>query len=105
MFFLGEYCNMIIMSAIWVILFVAGWHLPFLGYFFIGEYIFAFKTTIICAFFIIVRAALPRYRYDQLMYLGWKTLLPITLGLFVFYVSIFVGLDLLPIKEIPIFKY
>jgi NADH:ubiquinone oxidoreductase subunit H len=47
-------------------------------------FVFAFKITIICFFFILVRAILPRYRYDQLMFFCWKRLMPFTIGYFIF---------------------
>ncbi|MDA0939129.1 MAG: NADH-quinone oxidoreductase subunit NuoH [Proteobacteria bacterium] len=82
LFFLGEYANMILMSAITTILFLGGWFPPFgisfLG-FLPGVFWFCFKIFCCLFLFIWIRAALPRYRHDQLMYLGWKVLLPITL--------------------------
>ena len=82
LFFLGEYANMILMSAITTILFMGGWLPPFgiewLS--FIPSFVwFALKVMFCLFIFIWVRAALPRYRYDQLMRLGWKFLLPLTL--------------------------
>jgi NADH-quinone oxidoreductase subunit H len=70
MFFLGEYCNMIAMSALTNIFFFGGWCLPFFENFIAGEFIFALKTVSIAFLFIVVRAMLPRYRYDQLMVIG-----------------------------------
>ncbi|MBA8667293.1 NADH-quinone oxidoreductase subunit NuoH [Holosporaceae bacterium 'Namur'] len=82
MFFLGEYANMILMSAITVILFMGGWLPPFgiafLG-FIPGIIWFCLKIMFCLFIFIWVRAALPRYRYDQLMRLGWKVFLPLSL--------------------------
>jgi len=71
LFFLGEYCSMIAMSAVMVILFFGGW-LPMLPQFitFPASFIFASKIIIFCILFIIVRALLPRYRFDQLLHLG-----------------------------------
>jgi NADH:ubiquinone oxidoreductase subunit H len=82
-FFLAEYSNIILMSSIIVILFLGGW-LPILNIF-IFKYIytsfwFSIKLLLIMFFFIWVRATLPRYRYDQLMMLGWKVILPLSLG-------------------------
>jgi len=62
---------MILMSAVTAILFLGGW---------LGINI-AIKITLICFLFVTVRAAYPRYRYDQLMDLGWKVFLPISLGI------------------------
>lgn len=82
-FFLAEYSNIILMSSIIVILFLGGW-LPFSNIFFL-KYIytsfwFSIKLLLVMFFFIWVRATLPRYRYDQLMMLGWKVILPLSLG-------------------------
>ncbi len=83
LFFLGEYANMILMSAIATIAFLGGWLPPFgLDFLsFIPGIIWFILKVAFCLFvFIWVRAALPRYRYDQLMRLGWKMFLPITLA-------------------------
>ncbi len=82
LFFLGEYANMILMSAITTLLFLGGWLSPFSGDFLAilpGQFWFILKTLAILFIFIWVRASLPRYRYDQLMRLGWKVFLPLTL--------------------------
>jgi NADH-quinone oxidoreductase subunit H len=82
LFFLGEYANMILTSAMAVVLFMGGWLPPFnLEFltFIPGIFWFAFKVICCLFVFIWLRAALPRYRYDQLMRLGWKFLLPLTL--------------------------
>ena len=82
LFFLGEYLNMILMSASTSILFLGGWLPPFgiaaLG-FVPGFLWFALKVCFVLFLFIWARATLPRYRYDQLMRLGWKVFLPFTL--------------------------
>jgi NADH-quinone oxidoreductase subunit H len=82
MFFLGEYANMILMAATTVILFLGGWLPPFDNVFFNaipGVIWFILKIVFILFCFIWVRATLPRYRYDQLMRLGWKVFLPLSL--------------------------
>jgi NADH-quinone oxidoreductase subunit H len=85
MFFLGEYSNMLLMSTIIVILFFGGWLPPLYMLGFIPPMIWiSFKVIIFCFLFILVRATLPRYRYDQLMEIGWKIFLPITLGYLIF---------------------
>lgn len=99
MFFLAEYGNIILMSVLNTILFFGGWNLPgFLNTLdilnsdintIISIFIFSLKTLLFLFFFIWVRATLPRYRYDQLMSLGWKVFLPLTLGLFIFNLSIY----------------
>lgn len=82
LFFLGEYANMILMSAMTTILFLGGWMPPFgidaLG-FVPGVVWFALKTAGVLFVFLWSRATFPRYRYDQLMRLGWKVFLPFTL--------------------------
>lgn len=101
LFFLGEYANMILMSAMAVILFLGGWLPPFgLS----GEWIdwvpgvvwFALKTSLILFVFIWSRATFPRFRYDQLMRLGWKIFLPLTLFWVILVAGILVGFDALP---------
>ena len=82
LFFLGEYGNMILMSSMSTILFLGGWLPPFeWQYFeFIPGYIwFLLKVAFLLFVFLWVRATLPRYRYDQLMTLGWKLFLPLSL--------------------------
>jgi NADH-quinone oxidoreductase subunit H len=82
LFFLGEYANMILMSAICTILFLGGWLPPADIAIFTwipGIIWFGIKIAILLFVFIWVRATLPRYRYDQLMRLGWKVFLPFSL--------------------------
>lgn len=82
LFFLGEYANMILMSAMTTILFLGGW-LPPLNIepftWVPGAIWFALKIAFCLFLFLWVRATLPRYRYDQLMRLGWKVFLPFSL--------------------------
>jgi NADH-quinone oxidoreductase subunit H len=68
MFFLAEYSNMLVMSALTTCLFLGGWLVPFLGQ--SSTIIYALKITVIAFLFILVRAILPRYRYDQLLNIG-----------------------------------
>ena len=82
LFFLGEYANMILMSAMTTILFLGGWLAPFgLAPFtwIPGVIWFVLKIWFCLFFFLWVRATFPRYRYDQLMRLGWKVFLPLSL--------------------------
>ncbi len=82
LFFLGEYANMILMSSLATILFLGGWLPPFNIEFLSiipGFVWFVLKVSFCLFVFIWVRAAFPRYRYDQLMRLGWKVFLPFTL--------------------------
>ena len=83
LFFLGEYGNMILMSSMSTILFLGGWLPPVDISFFqnIPGFIwFLLKVTFLLFLFLWVRATLPRYRYDQLMRLGWKVFLPLSLA-------------------------
>lgn len=99
LFFLGEYANMILMSAITVTLFLGGWLPPF-GIaalaFVPGIIWFALKVCLILFFFIWARATLPRFRYDQLMRLGWKVFLPLTLFWVVLTAGIMLSFNALP---------
>jgi NADH-quinone oxidoreductase subunit H len=80
LFFLGEYMNMILMSAMTVILFMGGWYAPCAFLEFIPGPIWFMLKICACLFvFLWVRATFPRYRYDQLMRLGWKIFLPLSL--------------------------
>ena len=82
LFFLGEYANMILMSAMTTILFLGGWLPPFdiAPFNWIPGPVWFFGKIAFCLFvFLWVRATFPRYRYDQLMRLGWKVFLPISL--------------------------
>jgi len=96
LFFLGEYANMILMCSVLTILFLGGW-LPLINIFpfnlIPGVFWFGLKVTILLFVFVWVRAAFPRYRYDQLMRLGWKVFLPFSLGWVLFVSGIFIGLD------------
>jgi NADH-quinone oxidoreductase subunit H len=80
LFFLGEYMNMIMMSGIVSILFLGGWLAPFGMTFIPGAVWFVLKIFLCLFVFIWVRATFPRYRYDQLMRLGWKVFLPLSLA-------------------------
>jgi len=77
LFFVGEYGSILLMSGLCVILFLGGWLIG-------GTVSMGTKTVFTVFLFIWVRAAFPRYRYDQLMRLGWKVFLPLSLGWVVF---------------------
>ncbi len=99
LFFLGEYANMILMSALTSVLFLGGWLPPFniAPFTWIPGIIwFALKICACLFVFLWVRATLPRYRYDQLMRLGWKVFLPISLVAVVIVSGILVAFDLAP---------
>ena len=75
LFFVGEYAGIILVSALIVTLFLGGWLGPVLP----PLLWFLLKTAVVITFFVLLRAALPRPRYDQLMAYGWKVMLPLTL--------------------------
>jgi len=76
MFFVGEYLGIALISALTVTLFFGGWKGPFLP----PVFWFGLKTFLFICFFILIRASLPRPRYDQLMSFGWKVCLPVSLA-------------------------
>lgn len=81
LFFLGEYSNIILMSGVCSIFFLGGWLAPFSFLSFIpGPFWFGIKTLFMMFMFVLVRSSFPRYRYDQLMRLGWKIFLPFSLS-------------------------
>ena len=99
LFFLGEYANMILMSAMTSILFLGGWLPPLLIAPFTwlpGPVWFALKIALCLFVFLWVRATFPRYRYDQLMRLGWKVFLPLSLFWVVATAGVLVAFDWLP---------
>jgi NADH-quinone oxidoreductase subunit H len=87
MFFLAEYANVIVSSAVITTLFLGGWQFPYLQTFGLSPFLtsiiqiltFCAKTAFMVFFFIWARWSLPRFRYDQLMNLGWKVMLPLSL--------------------------
>jgi NADH-quinone oxidoreductase subunit H len=99
LFFLGEYANMILMSASTTILFLGGW-LPPLNiapFTWVPGWIWFFlKISLVLFGFLWVRATFPRYRYDQLMRLGWKVFLPFTLFWVVLTAGVLVTFGWLP---------
>ena len=76
LFMLGEYCHIVVASSLAVTLFLGGWHGPVLP----PMVWFVLKTFVLVFFFIWVRGTFPRFRFDQLMQLGWKVLLPLCLA-------------------------
>jgi NADH-quinone oxidoreductase subunit H len=87
LFFLAEYTAMILMSIFFVLFFLGGWWLPYLYIFesfYSNPLIVLIKASFVMHFFVWVRASLPRYRYDQLMQIGWKVLLPAMSGYVIF---------------------
>jgi len=99
LFFLGEYANMILMSAMTSVLFLGGWLPPFdiAPFNWIpGPIWFALKIASVLFCFLWVRATFPRYRYDQLMRLGWKVFLPLSLLWVVVTAGVLVAFDWVP---------
>jgi NADH-quinone oxidoreductase subunit H len=98
LFFLGEYANMILMSAMTTILFLGGWLPPFgiptPDWF--GPIWFILKICFVLFLFLWVRATFPRYRYDQLMRLGWKVFLPFSLFYLVLVAGVLLAFGWLP---------
>lgn len=99
LFFLAEYSNMLLMSSFAAILFLGGW-LPIFNlfplYLFPGSFWLSLKIALGVVFFIVTRATLPRYRYDQLMQLGWKSFLPLSLGYIILTSSVLISFNWLP---------
>ena len=95
LFFLGEYANMLLMCAFTSILFLGGWLEPYKFLSLIPIW-FGIKINIFVILFIWTRAAYPRYRYDQLMRLGWKVFLPLSLAFLMIISSILISFNWLP---------
>jgi NADH-quinone oxidoreductase subunit H len=99
LFFLGEYANMLLMSTFSSLLFLGGW-LPLFDILPLnilpGSFWLSIKIIFGVLFFILTRAALPRYRYDQLMHIGWKSFLPLSLGYLIFTVGVLTSFNWLP---------
>ncbi len=103
MFPISEYANMVTASAMFVTLFLGGWDIPFTQWDNFGPYtvgkaiatfgMFAAKVIFFVFFYIWIRWTLPRFRYDQLMSLGWKVMLPTALAYVVIVASAILGLD------------
>ncbi|MGN7678246.1 MAG: NADH-quinone oxidoreductase subunit NuoH [Anaplasma sp.] len=101
MFFLGEYANMILVSAMMVVFFLGGWYPPLDFeplYEVPGLVWFCLKVLVLLFCFIWVRATVPRYRYDQLMSLGWKVFLPFSFVWVMVLSGVLLYLDALPKK-------
>lgn len=106
LFSLGEYANMLLMCSFSTILFFGGWLNPFISSKTEGDLVlsiydnasiaFGFKICLFVILFVWIRAALPRYRYDQLMNLGWKIFLPISLVYFISTYFILITFNILP---------
>jgi NADH-quinone oxidoreductase subunit H len=95
LFSLGEYANMLLMSSICIVLFFGGWKAP-ISILNFGSLWFGLKICFFVILFVWMRAALPRYRYDQLMNLGWKTFLPLSLAYLIFNFFLIVSFNAFP---------
>lgn len=104
LYFLGEYISIIFSAVVITLLFFGGWLLPFIFYslfFFLPFFIlytfsvivFSIKIVLILILSLLVRFVLPRYRYDQLMFIGWTVFLPVCLALLIFIVTSFLFLN------------
>jgi len=84
MFFLAEYANMVTVSALATIMFLGGWNGPMFGPWWLQMALptvwFALKISVFLFVYMLIRATIPRIRYDQLMHFGWKVLLPLALA-------------------------
>jgi NADH-quinone oxidoreductase subunit H len=91
LFFVGEYAHMVIGSGVFTLLFLGGWNLPFVTYpegvagAVLSTAVFLGKVFFLVFFFMWIRWTLPRFRYDQVMTLGWKRLLPLAIANLIFY--------------------
>ncbi|WP_309669407.1 NADH-quinone oxidoreductase subunit NuoH [Gemmatimonas sp.] len=114
MFFIAEYANMATVSGLTATLFFGGWDIPFTQWDNVGAYsvlktlatmsMFAIKTGFFLFVFMWVRWTVPRFRYDQLMSLGWSVMLPIALGYIVVIAAATLGLDMLGVARGPMFS-
>jgi len=96
LFFLAEYANIMVMSFLTVIFFLGGWYAPFHFLNFIpGIFWIVLKALFFIVLFVLIRAVLPRYRYDQLMRLGWKVFLPTSLSFFFLLANFLISFNLL----------
>jgi len=108
LFFIGEYANMIFMSCLATVLFLGGWFIFPINFFPVENinfyflldilywWVFSLKAVFVLFIFLWSRAAFPRYRYDQLMHLGWKVFLPLSLSFILFYSGILLSCSGLP---------
>ncbi|HPV77930.1 MAG TPA: NADH-quinone oxidoreductase subunit H, partial [Gemmatimonadaceae bacterium] len=109
MFMIAEYANMVTQSAMLATLFFGGWDIPFMTadntgavsgpLVLLSVIIMMAKTLFFMFFYIWIRWTLPRFRYDQLMSLGWKLLLPLALGYIVVVASLMLALDAMGIER------
>lgn len=105
MLFIAEYGNILLMSTISALFFYGGWLLPMYNtvdeaiyvseyHWYVSGILFAAKIAVNVFIFVLVRATVPRYRYDQLMNIGWKILLPISIALILTQAGVMLALDI-----------
>ena len=109
MFFIAEYANMVTASALMATLFFGGWDIPFTQWDNVAPHtaiktlltlgIFAIKVLSFVFFYMWIRWTVPRFRYDQLMALGWKLMLPVALGYVIVLASVILGLEAAGIRQ------
>ena len=109
MFFIAEYANLVTASALIVTLFFGGWDVPFTmwdneapytyGKFFATLFFFAMKLLFFIFLYMWIRWTLPRFRYDQLMSLGWKFMLPLALTYIIIIAAVTLGLDMAGLRR------
>jgi NADH-quinone oxidoreductase subunit H len=114
MFFIAEYANMITVSALTATLFFGGWDIPFMQWDNLPPWtilktvltmaVFAAKVGFFLFLFMWVRWTVPRFRYDQLMSLGWSVMLPVALAYIVIIATVTLGLDMLGVARGPLFS-
>jgi NADH-quinone oxidoreductase subunit H len=95
LFSLGEYGNILLMSSFTIVLFFGGWLSPF-AYFWSGSFWFSLKILFFIVLFVLLRAGLPRYRYDQLMEIGWQILMPLSFSFLLINFILLSSFNLLP---------
>ena len=109
-FFLGEYANILLMSTLFIILFFGGGSSIFFSCWVSDisvlkildqNFYMALKIILVTFLFVFVRANLPRFRFDQLMFIGWKIFLPITLGFVLFFPGLLFSFNCLEITQLP----
>jgi NADH-quinone oxidoreductase subunit H len=94
MFFLGEYCNIIFASSLFCLFFLGGGGIDEFS-----AIMLPLKASFVWIFFVLVRATLPRYRYDQLMDIGWKVFLPVSGSFFIFVIGLLVFFGACPVTS------
>lgn len=95
LFFLGEYSNILVMSTLIVILFFGNYNYYLIIWF--SNFFFILKILFFCALFIFIRALCPRYRFDQLILVGWQVFLPVTFGFLCFILGLLLITNSLPL--------